>query len=164
MRTLFCWLAIVVVFVIVAPRFSLAQDDKPVDETTIKRFKETDTDSSGSISKEEFEADVKDKIDWFTKIDEFMNQLDSNSDGSISPKEFANRNKVLDAILEMEEKENPEKPVVEFAERFNRRYVKDKPAVGDTIEDLIGLDEFGNDLNFDDLRGKYVVLNFGCLT
>ena len=57
-----------------------------------------------------------------------------------------------------------ESEVVEFAESFDRRYAKRKPLVGDSLSELVAFDELGNKLNFESLKGKYTVLNFGCLT
>lgn len=58
----------------------------------------------------------------------------------------------------------PEESPVEFAEKYDLRYSKKKPLVGDSIGKLVAFDEFGNKLDFETLKGKYTVLNFGCLT
>jgi len=43
-------------------------------------------------------------------------------------------------------------------------FVKEKPAVGDTIPDLTVYDPSGKEVKTSDLRGHYTVLTFGCLT
>lgn len=60
--------------------------------------------------------------------------------------------------------QDEDKKPVEFTETYDARYVKQKPNIGETIDGLEAFDEHGNALDFKDLRGKYTVFNFGCLT
>jgi cytochrome oxidase Cu insertion factor (SCO1/SenC/PrrC family) len=43
-------------------------------------------------------------------------------------------------------------------------FLKEKPAVGDTLPDLTVYDPDGSEVRLASLRGQYVVLTFGCLT
>jgi cytochrome oxidase Cu insertion factor (SCO1/SenC/PrrC family) len=43
-------------------------------------------------------------------------------------------------------------------------FVKQKPAVGETIPDLTVYDPAGKEVKTSSLRGQYTVLVFGCLT
>ena len=43
-------------------------------------------------------------------------------------------------------------------------FVKEKPAIGDTIPDLTVYSPDGKEVKTSDLRGQHVVLVFGCLT
>ena len=61
-------------------------------------------------------------------------------------------------------KEAEQKKVVEFAARFNRNYLRSRPRVGATIQLIDGLDEEGLPFDMDQIKGKYSVFVFGCLT
>lgn len=43
-------------------------------------------------------------------------------------------------------------------------WVKEKPTIGDRLPDLTVYDPDGKEVKTADLRGKHVVLTFGCLT
>lgn len=43
-------------------------------------------------------------------------------------------------------------------------FLKEKPAIGDTIPDLTVYSPDGKEVKTSSLRGQYVVLTFGCLT
>ena len=43
-------------------------------------------------------------------------------------------------------------------------FVKEKPAVGDTMPDLTVYSPDGKEVKTSSLRGQYTVLTFGCLT
>jgi cytochrome oxidase Cu insertion factor (SCO1/SenC/PrrC family) len=43
-------------------------------------------------------------------------------------------------------------------------FVKEKPAVGDPLPDLVVYDSGGKEVKTSSLRGHYTVLTFGCLT
>ena len=43
-------------------------------------------------------------------------------------------------------------------------FLREKPAVGDTLPDLTVYDPSGKEVKLSDLRGHYTVLTFGCLT
>ena len=43
-------------------------------------------------------------------------------------------------------------------------FVKEKPAVGDTLPDLTVYSPDGKEVKLSSLRGQHVVLTFGCLT
>ena len=62
-----------------------------------------------------------------------------------------------------EEKTEPEKPV-EFVAKFNARFLKEKPLVGDKLPNLKAFDEQGNPIDLNDRKGKHPVVVFGCLT
>ena len=49
-------------------------------------------------------------------------------------------------------------------EKSEEAFVKEKPAVGDTIPELTVYSPDGKEVKTTDLRGQFVVLTFGCLT
>lgn len=48
--------------------------------------------------------------------------------------------------------------------KSDEEFVKEKPAVGDGLPDLTVYTPDGKEVKTSDLRGRYVVLTFGCLT
>lgn len=54
--------------------------------------------------------------------------------------------------------------VVEFADRYNARFLDREPKIGSTIADLKARDAAGNEFEFAATRGKHTVVVFGCLT
>lgn len=48
--------------------------------------------------------------------------------------------------------------------RNEDEFVKEKPAVGDVLPDLVVYSPDGKEVKTADLRGHYTVLTFGCLT
>ena len=48
--------------------------------------------------------------------------------------------------------------------KSDEEFVKEKPAVGDKLPDLTVYTPDGQEVKTSDLRGRYVVLTFGCLT
>jgi cytochrome oxidase Cu insertion factor (SCO1/SenC/PrrC family) len=48
--------------------------------------------------------------------------------------------------------------------KSDEEFVKEKPAVGDKLPDLTVYAPDGKEVKTSDLRGRYVVLTFGCLT
>lgn len=52
----------------------------------------------------------------------------------------------------------------EFIDQYNEQFEKKEPVIGTVIGDLEAFDENGKKINFNDFRGKYTVLTFGCLT
>jgi len=156
----FCLVACFVLANLVFCSSGIAQDSDEQKRIAEQRFKQADTDDDGAISKDELAAYVKKKLDWFTRTDELMKRLDKDKDDKISPQEFGNRQKVVNSMID---EEKPEKPT-EFADIYNQRFLKQQPLVGDQIKDIVAFDAQGKEFNFKDLRGKYTVLNFGCLT
>jgi hypothetical protein len=140
------------------------QESSP-EEISKQRYAEADADSDGSISRDEFIAYAKAKLPDFPLIDALTSILDADKDNEISPEEFALRQQVAQNLISAYEARMAEmaKPQ-EFADRFNERFAGQKPLVGDVVEDLIAFDENGKELDFAELRGKYTVINFGCLT
>ena len=63
-----------------------------------------------------------------------------------------------------EAKQEPPKKPTEFAARFNERFLKSKPLIGETVSGLKAYDEKGNPIDLNDRKGKHAVLVFGCLT
>ncbi len=142
-------------------------DAQNQNEIATERFKTADADGSGGISQLEMKAYIKARLPAFTRIDEFIDRLDADNDQQISPKEFLVRQDLVAEMVAEDETEDmstePPTPT-EFEDVFNARFLGQKPIVGDTIEDLVAFDGKGNKLDFFDLRGKYTVINFGCLT
>ena len=131
------------------------------DDATI-RFNSADSDSDGTLSREEFKAYVTEKLPEFQQFDVLVERLDKDKDGLISKVEFGKRRPITQKLID--ESENASQAPVEFVDKFNARYAKRKPLVGDSLGPLVGFDEYGNELDFESLKGKYTVFNFGCLT
>jgi hypothetical protein len=166
MRLLFYLLAIFVTPGFVSTAFSAQESESAnPDDIAKERYQEADTDSDGSVSRAEFKLYVESKLGEYPAFDRLMAILDADGDDEISMVEFANRQQAANRVeaeltAEMEASRKPK----EFADIYNERFAPKKPVVGDTIENLIAFDEDGNELDFADLRGKYTVINFGCLT
>ena len=47
---------------------------------------------------------------------------------------------------------------------MNMRFQSKKPALGTLVEDLVAIDEDGEEVDLAELRDKHVVIVFGCLT
>ena len=135
---------------------SLAQTDN-----SLKRFNSIDTNSDKQLSKAEFKVYVDDKLPDFNQFEKLVAQLDADKNGSLSIKEFHKRRPFTQKLID--EEASGREPM-EFAETFNRRYLTKNPLVGDPIGSLGAFDELGNEFDFNDLKGKYTVINFGCLT
>ena len=129
-----------------------------------ENFGEADTDSDGFLTSEELQGYVELNLPNFKNHSENMKRLDFDRDGKISPEEFTRRKQVVKGILSEGLATKDGTKVTEFADGFNKRFKRRKPKLGSEIKDLIAFDENGDKLNFEDLRGKYTVLNFGCLT
>lgn len=125
----------------------------------LARFNEADSDGNGELSLLEFKSYVEAKLPMFEQFDLLADRLDSDRNDAISPEEFGRRRDVVKEVMA-----NSTPAPMEFADEFNLRFSKQKPLVGDTIGDLVAFDENGEELDFASLRGKYTVLNFGCLT
>ncbi len=123
------------------------------------RFNEADTDGDGTLSTPEFKSYVVAKLPAFKQFDQLMEKLDVDQNGSISAEEFGRRRDAVKALMAQ-----ATAAPVEFADEFNLRFSKRKPLVGEPIGDLIALDENGDGFDFSSLKGKYTVINFGCLT
>jgi cytochrome oxidase Cu insertion factor (SCO1/SenC/PrrC family) len=48
--------------------------------------------------------------------------------------------------------------------KSDENFAKEKPAIGDTLPDLIVYSPDGKEVKTSSLRGQYAVLTFGCLT
>jgi len=107
----------------------------------------------------EFKSYVEAKLPTFKQFDLLVTRLDADQDNSISPEEFGGRRVAVKKIIA-----NATPAPMEFVDEFNLQFSKRKPLVGDPIGDLVAFDEDGNELDFASLKGKYTVLNFGCLT
>ena len=124
----------------------------------LARFNEADSDANGSLSLLEFKIYVEAKLPTFKQFDLLVTRLDADQDNSISPEEFGGRRVAVKKIIA-----NATPAPMEFVDEFNLQFSKRKPLVGDPIGDLVAFDEDGNELDFASLKGKYTVLNFGCL-
>ena len=165
-------------FTFFMPSFLVAQDEpaKPDSSETQKseeadeqeKFERCDIDGDNKITKEEFTAYLNNILDWFTKVDQAFTELDKNKDDVVSREEFAKRRAIVRKITSADkaaERKSKRPKAKEFADIYNEKFMQKKPDEGDIIpEDLTAFNEKGEKLSFKDLRGKYVVLNFGCLT
>lgn len=123
------------------------------------RFNEADADGNGSLSKSEFKSYVAAKLPAFKQFDPLMEKLDVDQDGAISREEFGRRRETVKELMAQ-----ATAAPMEFADEFNLRFSKRKPLVGEPIGDLVAFDENGDEFDFSLLKGKYTVVNFGCLT
>ena len=63
-----------------------------------------------------------------------------------------------------DETQKPQREVVEFAERYDRQFLKRDPKLGSTVPDLKAWDADGKPFELRSTRGKHTVIVFGCLT
>ena len=141
------------------------EEEKTQEQVDAERFNEADSDGDGAINREEFRTYITSKLKNFDKVDEFMNRLDTSQDNKISPEEFQPRQLVIAKMVEEDNAERRKNEPKEFADVFNARFLPNNPKLGAIVpEELTAFDERGKKLSFKDLRGKYTVLNFGCLT
>jgi len=139
---------------------SFGTTDAQVDSTQ-ERFAKIDSDSNELLAKDEFKAYVEEKLPKFKQFEKLFKKLDSDHDGSLSIDEFRKRRPITQKLInEAAAADNP----VEFADMFNEQFLSRKPLLGTEIVDLTAFDEMGNEFDFNKLRGKYTVVNFGCLT
>ncbi len=165
-------------FAFYMPSFLVAQDEpaKPDASETQKseeaeeqeKFDRCDTDGDGKITKKEFTAYIGTILEWFTKAEQAFTELDKNKDDIVSREEFAKRRAIVRRITSADraaERRAKRPKAKEFTDIYNEKFMEKKPDEGDIIpEDLTAFNEKGEKLSFKDLRGKYVVINFGCLT
>jgi hypothetical protein len=140
---------------------SSAQSKSQSDDSQ-KRFDAIDKNSDKQLSKTEFKSYVEEKLPGFNQFEKLVTQLDSDKNGSLSIEEFRKRRSITQKLLN-QQASNKSQPV-EFAETFNKRYLTRKPVIGDGLGNLKAFDELGNEFDFDNLQGKFTVINFGCLT
>ena len=55
-------------------------------------------------------------------------------------------------------------PARQKEKKSDAEFLKEKPAVGDTLPDLTVYSPDGKEVRTSSLRGQHVVLTFGCLT
>ena len=53
---------------------------------------------------------------------------------------------------------------VEFVDKYNKKFLKKEPKIGDTIKEVSVFDDQGKPMKLSSAQGKYTVLIFGCLT
>lgn len=126
---------------------------------------EADANKDEAVDAAELKSYVSGKLPDFDRFDELMKELDKDGDGSLDETEFDARMRGIQAILQRPKPEaKPEKPV-EFAERYEALFAKRDPKLEATIAaDLAAFDGSGKPFKFQQARGKYAVIVFGCLT
>ena len=142
----------------------------PADQTTAQEkkpdVKVADKNSDGKVTTDELKAYLNEKY-----VEAWAEKVDANGNGKISKWEFRLLTKALEEILDAENKsgslanapktkEGPESSV----DRMNGFYYQQKPKIGSKVKDLVAFNEEGEEVNFEELRGKHVVIVFGCLT
>ena len=60
--------------------------------------------------------------------------------------------------------DNPDRRTDSPRERVNRQFDASAPRIGESLPDIAGLNEDGQEFRLSDLKGQYAVLVFGCLT
>lgn len=125
-----------------------------------------DGDSDDETSSEELKKLFSDKY-----LDAWAQKVDANENGKISKMELRLILKALDPVIAEEgEKAEAEasrvanKPPTSSIELMNERFQARKPAIGTRLKDLIALGEDGEEVNLGEMRGKHIVVVFGCLT
>ncbi len=121
-------------------------------------FLNADKNSDGSLDFNELQGM------WVKNFAEYIRGLDADGDSRISPEEYKRHREMLESVWKKKEAAPPQAVVAEFTETYNQRFLGKNPKIGTTIDGLMAFDEDGNEFDFDDLRGKYTVINFGCLT
>ena len=53
---------------------------------------------------------------------------------------------------------------VEFVDKYNEKFLKKEPKIGDTVKEVSVFDAQGKTMKLSSAQGKYTVLIFGCLT
>ena len=53
---------------------------------------------------------------------------------------------------------------VEFVDKYNKKFLKKEPKIGDTVKEVSVFDDQGKQMKLSSAQGKYTVLIFGCLT
>ena len=129
-------------------------------DDSLKRFNSIDANSDSQLSKEEFKIYVDEKLPQFKHFEKLVVALDADKNGSLSIEEFRKRRPITQKLINDEAGTGPP----EFVDTFNQRYLSRKPLIGDGLGKLTAFDEQGNEFDFDSLKGKYTVINFGCLT
>ncbi|MFK7768596.1 MAG: hypothetical protein AB8B55_15340 [Mariniblastus sp.] len=146
------------------PKPKLTEDEK---------FTQCDADGNGKISKEEFKLYLDNVLPWFKQSDEAFLDLDEDKDSSVAREEFSKRVAVvkkIDKATKAKAAKTPTSPpetpkAVEFVDLYNQRFMATKPVLDDIIsEELTAFNEKGEKVSFGDFRGKYTVINFGCMT
>ncbi len=156
------------------------------DEEKAKPIDRADYDSDGEVTVAELEQFLEKEYfdEWKEKFDReyddsklkeifreyyqesWAKKTDANGNGLISKWELRLASKALDQVLkEAKRSAEKEKPrPMSSIERMDENFKSQKPLIGSDVEDLVALDESGNEVNFEGLRGKHVVIVFGCLT
>jgi len=72
--------------------------------------------------------------------------------------------KVIEEEVEAEAVDAKKMENVSSIDRMNNGFLKRKPLIGSTVDELTAIDEDGEEIEFSSFQGKHVVLVFGCLT
>lgn len=60
--------------------------------------------------------------------------------------------------------DNPDRREGTPRDRVNRQFDAGAPKIGESLPDVSGLDDAGQEFRLSTLKGQYTVLVFGCLT
>ena len=152
-----------VLFFLLAIAVFVVGSQRPVVDQDLKAI---DSISDGIGSTEEIKSYLSSKY-----LDKWAEKIDGNDDGKVSKWEFRLAEKALMRLLEEEKvadekSAEAKKKIAELSsvERMNASFNGRDPLLGTKVEDLIAFDESGGEFAFEDLRGKHVVVVFGCLT
>jgi len=122
-----------------------------------------DANSDGKITTDELKAFLTDKY-----VKAWVKKIDANGNGKISKYEMRLIQKALTKVIEEEvEAEAVDAKKMENVssiDRMNNGFLKRKPLIGSTVDELTAIDEDGEEIEFSSFQGKHVVLVFGCLT
>lgn len=157
--------------------FCQASDVSAQDADDRSDLQIADTDSNGEVTIEELKTFLTDKADKDEKeledgdLDAWVAKIDANGNGKVSKGELRLASEAYEQVLKDKDdaksaaaKAEKNKPPTSSVEMMDKRFQARKPVVGTKVEGLVAIDETGEELDFDQLRGKHVVIVFGCLT
>jgi hypothetical protein len=128
-------------------------------------------DWSAKVELNDLTDEQREKLFVEDYLESWTNKIDANENGKISKWEFRLAFESLDRVIvekneeaERESKAAENEPPKSSIEAMNMRFQSKKPALGTLVEDLVAIDEDGEEVDLAELRDKHVVIVFGCLT
>jgi len=164
------WIALMIGLFSTNPTF--AQDEK-ADEPKRPDLKAVDVDSDGVATLDELKTFLQEEHfdDWAKKAGLKDAELEPDALKKLFSEKYVDAFKALDRlVLEIDDEAEAaaeaarNQPPTDSISMMNERFQSRKPAIGSRIEELTAIGEDGEEVDFEELRGKHVVIVFGCLT